>query len=109
MMVWEAIITGFGGGFILLKGSGRVGEICVGDDELGFELGMGNGPAEQEKEKWGRKWKSGKSFGAGMSSPPLAHEPGLPQELQRQKKNSQLIVSCPSPLGNSASSSSCVH
>ncbi|KIJ90822.1 hypothetical protein K443DRAFT_686475 [Laccaria amethystina LaAM-08-1] len=51
MTVWEAVVTGFGGGFVPLKGSERVGEMRVSDDELGFEFGMGNEPAEQEKEK----------------------------------------------------------
>jgi len=51
MTVWEAIITGFGGGFVPLKGSERVGEMHVGDDELGFEVGMGKDSSEVEKEK----------------------------------------------------------
>ena len=50
MTVWEAVVTGFGGGFVPLKGSERVGEIRVGDEELGFEVGMGNEPSEVEKE-----------------------------------------------------------
>ena len=51
MMAWEAVVTGIGGGFIPLKGNERVGEICVGDDELGFEVEMGNKPTEQEEER----------------------------------------------------------
>jgi ABC-type glutathione transport system ATPase component len=51
MTVWEAVVTGFGGGFVPLKGSERVGEMRVSDDELGFEFGMGNEPTEVEKEK----------------------------------------------------------
>ena len=44
-----------------LKGSERVGEIYVGDEELGFEVGMVNEPSEVEKEKRRRKvekWRS---------------------------------------------------
>ena len=57
MTVWEAVVTGFGGGFVPLRGSERVGEIRVGDEELGFGVGME--PTEVEKEKRRRgveKW-----------------------------------------------------
>jgi len=46
MTVWEAVSTRLGGGFVPLKGSER-----VGDDELGFEVGMKNEPTEVQKEK----------------------------------------------------------
>ena len=41
MTVWEAVSTGLIGGFVPLKGSEKVGEISLGDHELGFEeVGM---------------------------------------------------------------------
>ena len=51
MTVWEAVFTGLGGGCTALKGSERVSEISVGDDGLGFEVGMENEPIETQKEK----------------------------------------------------------
>ena len=41
MTGWEAVSTGLIGGFVPLKGSEKVGEISLGDHELGFEeVGM---------------------------------------------------------------------
>ena len=37
MTIWEAVFMELRGGFVPLKGSERVGEISLGDDELGFE------------------------------------------------------------------------
>ena len=46
MTVWKAVVTGFGGGFVPLRGSEGVGEISMGDDDLGFEGVMGNESTE---------------------------------------------------------------
>ena len=51
MTVWGAVSTGLRGGFVALKGSERVGEISLGDDELGFEVGMENELTATQREK----------------------------------------------------------
>ena len=38
-------------GFVSFRMGQRVGEICVGDDELGFEVEMGDEPTQVEREK----------------------------------------------------------
>ena len=38
-------------GFVPFRGGQRVGEICVGDDELGFEVETGDEPTQVEREK----------------------------------------------------------
>ena len=57
MTVWEAVIIGFGGGFVPLQGSERVGEIRLWDDELGFEVEMRNESTEVDREKRRRSGK----------------------------------------------------
>lgn len=68
MTVREAVVTGFGGVFVLLRGNlERVdeihfedNEIRFEDDDLGFEVDMGNEPTEVEQEKRRReveKWR----------------------------------------------------
>ena len=89
------------GAFVPLSGGERVGEICVGGDELGFEV-VKDKEATEEKEKRRREVEK---LGAGRFYQPLAHEPGLSQELRGRKENSQLVGSHPS--GNSISPSSC--
>ena len=61
------------------------------EDELGFEVEMGNEPTEVEREKRRGEWRSRRSLAAGRSSSPLAHEPGPRQEPRRRKKNSQHV------------------
>ena len=102
--VWKAVVIGFGGGFCSLGGSERVGEIPVGDDELGKSRLRW----ETNRLRWrgrrtrgGGKCKSGRSLRAGRSSSPLAHEPGPRQELRRWKKNAQHVGSHLSHRANS--------
>ena len=87
MTVWGAVVTGFGGGFVPLKGSERVGEIHVGDDELGFGVGMGNEPSEAEKENRRREieeWRISRCWDVLSALGPSAWStPGTPG-MERQ-------------------------
>ena len=107
MTVWKVVVTGVGGGFVPLGGRERVGETYVGDDELRFEVDMGDESTEVEREKR-REVERGRSLGAGRSFSPLTQKPGPRQELGRRKKNSQHVGSHPSHRAN-VSYSSCMH
>ena len=87
MTLWEAVVTGFGGGFVPLKGSERVGEIRVGDEDLGFEVGMGNEPSEVEKEKRRRevgKWRISRCWQVLSALGPRAWSTPGTTETERQ-------------------------
>jgi hypothetical protein len=75
MTVWKVVITGFGGGFVPLRWSERVGEIRVGDYGLGFEVEMVNEPTELEKTKRRRevaKWQIARGWEVLFSLGPRA-------------------------------------
>ena len=65
-----------------------MGEISVGDDELGFQVGMAKNRLRRKRRKGRTILKSGELLGAVTSSPPWAHAPGLPHEFRKQEKNS---------------------
>ncbi|EDR07692.1 uncharacterized protein LACBIDRAFT_294472 [Laccaria bicolor S238N-H82] len=96
MMVWETIITGFRGGFVLPK---EEREICVGDPELGFEVGMGNEPFKAEKERrreneeWriSRCWEVLSALGGGTDCAGLAIDvAGVFDDAQLDDANAHL-------------------
>ncbi|EDR07852.1 uncharacterized protein LACBIDRAFT_327599 [Laccaria bicolor S238N-H82] len=81
MTVWEAVVTGFGGGFVPLKGSERVGEIRVADEELGFEL------SDVEKEQRRReveKWRIARCWDVLSALGPRAWSTSGTPETERQ-------------------------
>ena len=53
---------------------------------LNLRLGWETNRLSRRRRRGGRNWKSAESFGAGTSSSPLAHVPGLRQELWRRKE-----------------------
>ena len=61
----------------------------------------------RRRRRGGRNWKSAESFDAGTSSSPLAHVPGLRQELWRRKENrsTSVHISLSLSLGNNTLSS----
>ena len=86
-----------------------MGEIPVGDDELGFEVEMGDGPTEVEMERWRReaqKWHIARRWEVLFSLGPRAWS--TPGTLETEK-NSQHFGSHSSHRPNSVSYSSCVH
>jgi len=78
------------GGFVPLKGSERVGEICVTDDELGFEFGMRNEPTEAEKENRRRQikeWRISRCWEVLFALGPSAWSiPGMTGTLETGKE-----------------------
>ena len=81
----------------------------MGDDELGFEVEMGDEPTEVEREKRRRevqKWQIARCWEVLFSLGPRAWSH---QEPRRRKKNSQHVGSHPSHQANGVSYSSCVH
>ena len=80
-MVWKAVVTGFGGGFASLRGGKRV--IRVWEDELGFEVAMGNEPTKVKREKGSKgveKWQIARCWEVLFSLSPQAWStPGTPE------------------------------